>query len=207
MRLAKLERATPGRRTLKPAKAEGDWQPAKAHQLATAHYLIPVDEFAEVELPGLRSLTREEFRAVCDREKTKEAIVAALRSLELRRFSGKERWTRGFVGVSPGLGLAPTRRAAMIGGIAQLRPLPETWSFIPGSSAACSGSLSLTFISDTSGKTPRSGGERGEPRAGRPAASGRSSSASPHWTWQAASGWGTTWVAGRGGREAWPTPS
>jgi hypothetical protein len=38
-----------------------------------------VEEFAEVELPGLRSLTRQELRAICDREKTREAIVKALR--------------------------------------------------------------------------------------------------------------------------------
>ena len=43
-------------------------------------YLIPIDEFAEVELPGDRVLTRDELRATCNRHKTKEAIVKALRS-------------------------------------------------------------------------------------------------------------------------------
>jgi len=37
-----------------------------------------VDEFAEVELKGIRTLTREELRAICDREKTKEAILEVL---------------------------------------------------------------------------------------------------------------------------------
>ena len=41
-------------------------------------YLIPVDEFAEVELRGNRVLTRSELRGVCDARKSKEAIVSAL---------------------------------------------------------------------------------------------------------------------------------
>jgi hypothetical protein len=48
-------------------------------RLAPAEYLIAVDEFAEVELSGLHVLDREELRAVCDHEKTKDAILAALR--------------------------------------------------------------------------------------------------------------------------------
>jgi hypothetical protein len=55
-----------------------EWRPAEAHTLATSYYLIPVDEFAEIELKGLKTLTREELRAVCDKEKTKPAILAAL---------------------------------------------------------------------------------------------------------------------------------
>jgi hypothetical protein len=65
--------------SLKPAKGEGEWKAVEASRLGTADYVIPVDEFAEVELRGTRTLTREELRAICDREKTKEAILAALR--------------------------------------------------------------------------------------------------------------------------------
>jgi hypothetical protein len=54
-----------------------DWQPVEGHTLRDATYLIPVDEFAEIELAGLKSLTREELRTICDREKTKEAILTA----------------------------------------------------------------------------------------------------------------------------------
>jgi hypothetical protein len=54
-----------------------DWQPVEAHTLTPSAYLIPVDEFAEIELSGLKSLTREELRSICDREKTKEAILTA----------------------------------------------------------------------------------------------------------------------------------
>jgi hypothetical protein len=78
VRLAKLDADYARPPHLKPADG-GEWKPVEAGRLGTSHYLIAVDEFAEVELPGLRTLTREEFRAVCDREKTKEAIVAALR--------------------------------------------------------------------------------------------------------------------------------
>jgi hypothetical protein len=39
-----------------------------------------VDEFAEIDLPGFTVLNREDLRAVCDREQTREAIVAALQT-------------------------------------------------------------------------------------------------------------------------------
>lgn len=57
----------------------GEWKPVERDKLLGAEYLIPVDEFAEVELKGLRVLSREELRAICDREKTKESILQALR--------------------------------------------------------------------------------------------------------------------------------
>jgi hypothetical protein len=49
-------------------------------QLDTARYLIPVDEFAEVELASRGVLTREELREICDRERTRGKIVDALDS-------------------------------------------------------------------------------------------------------------------------------
>ena len=63
---------------LKSREGDGEWKDAAPHQLRTAHFLIPVDEFAEVELRGNRSLNRDELRRACDREKTKEKIVSAL---------------------------------------------------------------------------------------------------------------------------------
>jgi hypothetical protein len=65
--------------SVKPAEGEGDWKPVEDSKLEEVQYLIPVDEFAEVELRGLRVLSREELRAICDREKTKDAILQALR--------------------------------------------------------------------------------------------------------------------------------
>jgi hypothetical protein len=66
-------------RVHQPANGTADWQQAQNHQLQAAEFIIPVDEFAEFELHGLRTLTRDEFRSICDREKTKEKIVEALR--------------------------------------------------------------------------------------------------------------------------------
>jgi hypothetical protein len=54
------------------------WQTVEPYRLETAEYLIPVDEFAEIALRGGRVLTRDELRGVCDRKKTKEAIISAL---------------------------------------------------------------------------------------------------------------------------------
>ncbi len=56
----------------------GPWEDAKRYQLGTSRYVIPVDEFAEIELNGLDVLTRAELRAACDRGRTKEEIVRAL---------------------------------------------------------------------------------------------------------------------------------
>jgi hypothetical protein len=58
---------------------DSDWQKVPAQQLTEAHYVILVDEFAEIELKGLRALTRTELRNVCDQEGTKESIVNALK--------------------------------------------------------------------------------------------------------------------------------
>jgi hypothetical protein len=79
VRLARLEASYARAPRIKPAKDEGEWEEVPPHRLAKSEYLIPVDEFAEVELPGLKVLTRRELREVCDREKTKEAILQALR--------------------------------------------------------------------------------------------------------------------------------
>jgi hypothetical protein len=78
VRLAKLEASYAIAPRIKPADAEGEWRDIEAWKLETSRYLIPVDEFAEVELRGVRVLTREELRGICDREKTKVAIVNAL---------------------------------------------------------------------------------------------------------------------------------
>jgi hypothetical protein len=79
VRLARLEASYARPPRVKPAKGDGEWEEVPAHRLGKSEYLIPVDEFAEVELPGLRVLTRRELREVCDRERTKEAILQALR--------------------------------------------------------------------------------------------------------------------------------
>lgn len=66
---------------VRPAEGTGDWEDLKPNQVEGRSYLIPVDEFAEVELKGARVLTRDELRALCDQHRTKEAILKALRAL------------------------------------------------------------------------------------------------------------------------------
>jgi len=80
VRLAKLEATYASAPQIKPVK-EGAWQLVESFRLGPSHYLIAVEEFAEVELGALKTLTREELRAICDREKTKDAIVEALQKI------------------------------------------------------------------------------------------------------------------------------
>jgi len=58
------------------------WSKVSPNELGDSHHFIAVDEFAEVELPSQMTLTREELRAICDRAKTKEAILEELRKLK-----------------------------------------------------------------------------------------------------------------------------
>ncbi len=78
MRLAKLDVSYARPPKIKPAENAGEWSEVERHQLEDALYLIAVDEFAEVEVPGLQPLTRKEFRDVCNAHQTKGEIVKAL---------------------------------------------------------------------------------------------------------------------------------
>ena len=64
---------------VRPTDGSGDWQAVESYKLSPIQYIIPVDEFAEVEVKGGRVFNRAELRAICDRMKTKEKIVEALR--------------------------------------------------------------------------------------------------------------------------------
>jgi hypothetical protein len=64
--------------SVRPVDGPADWKPIEPYKLDSIVYMIPVDEFAEVELKGGRVLDRAELRALCDRMKTKEKIVEAL---------------------------------------------------------------------------------------------------------------------------------
>ena len=61
----------------RPISGDGAWQVLKPHQLHSAWHLIAVDEFAEVEVPGVHVVDREEWRALCDQYETKADIIAA----------------------------------------------------------------------------------------------------------------------------------
>jgi hypothetical protein len=78
VRLARLDASYARPPSARPKDGGGDWKPIENHTLAGASYLIPVDEFAEVELRGRRVLNRKELREVCDAHKIREAIVKAL---------------------------------------------------------------------------------------------------------------------------------
>ena len=55
----------------------GEWRDVERHMLATSRYVIAVDEFAELTLRGTESLTRDELRTLCNRHRTKKAIIKA----------------------------------------------------------------------------------------------------------------------------------
>jgi hypothetical protein len=79
VRLAKLDADYARAPHLKPSNGS-NWELVSKDRLEQSHYLIAVDEFAEVELPGYRGLTREEYRKLCDRGKTRESILHLLRN-------------------------------------------------------------------------------------------------------------------------------
>ncbi|MEN6451354.1 MAG: hypothetical protein ABFC96_12755 [Thermoguttaceae bacterium] len=60
---------------VRPKAEGGPWKEVESWQLGESRYVIAVDESAEIELSGLRSLTRDELRAACDRYGTKEEIL------------------------------------------------------------------------------------------------------------------------------------
>jgi hypothetical protein len=80
VRLTRLSASFARAPRIKPREdtAADAWRLVESAQLGTSYYLILVDEFAEVELRGNRVLNRQELRAVCNTQKTKEAIVSAL---------------------------------------------------------------------------------------------------------------------------------
>jgi hypothetical protein len=77
VRLVKLD-AEYARAPKMRQNAQSQWQDVEDHRLGEANYVIAVDEFAEFSLPGRQALTRQELRDLCDRHKTKSAIVQAL---------------------------------------------------------------------------------------------------------------------------------
>jgi hypothetical protein len=57
----------------------GEWEDPPSYAIGKSDYVLAVDEFAEFELPGSASLTRAEFRAICDKNKgDKEKILQDL---------------------------------------------------------------------------------------------------------------------------------
>jgi hypothetical protein len=78
VRLAKLDVTYAKPPRIKPLNDASEWHEVNAHQLESVEYIIAVEEFAEVEIPGLQPLTRGEFRKVCNTRNTRPEIVRAL---------------------------------------------------------------------------------------------------------------------------------
>jgi len=69
---------TPKIRPLDENAEDRAWRDPDFEQVGASQYVIPVDEFAEFEIDGSNALTRSEFQALCDKHKTKEAILEVL---------------------------------------------------------------------------------------------------------------------------------
>ena len=78
VRLAHLEASYARPPKVRPKGQGGAWQDVDDWLLDVSRYVIAVDEFAEFETKGSAALTRAEHRAVCDRHKTRAAILKTL---------------------------------------------------------------------------------------------------------------------------------
>jgi hypothetical protein len=78
VRLTKLDTryATPPR--IRPAGSSEDWQVVEPNKLKNSLYLVAVDEFAQIELPGIRAISREELREALPSGKTREEVISIL---------------------------------------------------------------------------------------------------------------------------------
>jgi hypothetical protein len=78
VRLTKLDTryATPPR--IRPAGSSEDWQVVESKQLKNSLYLVAVDEFAQIEVPGIRTISREELREALPSGKTREEVISIL---------------------------------------------------------------------------------------------------------------------------------
>lgn len=79
VRLAKLNARYATSPKIRVAGSQEEWQKPEDMQLNAVVYLIPVDEFVELELRGMSSLTRDELRAALPLGKTREEVLSALK--------------------------------------------------------------------------------------------------------------------------------
>jgi len=81
VRLTHLEASYARPPKVRPKEDGDEWQEVHSYQLGTSRYVIAVDEFAQFELRGSNALTRRELRALCDRHKTKDAVLRAINAM------------------------------------------------------------------------------------------------------------------------------
>ncbi len=58
---------------------ETAWQKVEMHECKGKRYIIAVDEWAELDCAGRRSFTRAQFRKLCEKYPTRDAIIAAVK--------------------------------------------------------------------------------------------------------------------------------
>ena len=80
VRLAKLNARFATSPKIRVAGSQEDWQTPEGVKLDAVIYLIPVDEFVELELQGMSSLTRDELRAALPLGKTREEVLKSLKT-------------------------------------------------------------------------------------------------------------------------------
>ncbi len=78
VRLARLDASYARPPRVRPLADGSPWKEVEPQQLGPSDYVIPVVEFAEIELSDSKVLTRKELREACDRYQTKEEIVRGL---------------------------------------------------------------------------------------------------------------------------------
>lgn len=80
VRLAKLNARYATSPKIRAAGSSDAWQEPEGIRLGNVVYLIPVDEFVELEISGMRSLSREELRAALPTGETREEVLQSLQS-------------------------------------------------------------------------------------------------------------------------------
>ena len=80
VRLAKLNARYATSPKIRVAGSQEEWQEPEGISRTTVVYLIPVDEFVELEISGMQGLTRDELRAAIPPGKTREEVLTALKA-------------------------------------------------------------------------------------------------------------------------------
>jgi hypothetical protein len=80
VRLTKLNARYATLPKIRVAGSQAEWQEPEGIRRTTVVYLIPVDEFVELEIGGMQGLTREELRAAIPPGKTREEVLTALKA-------------------------------------------------------------------------------------------------------------------------------
>ncbi len=78
VRLAKLDVRYAKPPKIRPVDSSESWQEPDRKTVKPIQYLIPIDEFTELEISGVRSISREELRSQIPEAATREEIISSL---------------------------------------------------------------------------------------------------------------------------------